>query len=657
MKNVLWAAVFISTFQFAGLAQDTEHETHGSITAGYRFTDVKGREQKFAEFFNLRDGFRLHDVNVYGRAAGANPFFDLYSVTATGIGGEPFAGGQFKLSKDRSYDLRVNYRQTYFYWDRNDQASQPTGLNGLTTNHDWATVRKFGSANLTTYASETLRFSFDYHRTSRDGMTYTTRTLEYFGAPSTFPAFLRANPYVVQAPLNEISNRFTAGVSYAWRDWNFFYKAGYQTYEESLTMDNLGAGQRSINVDEAATANERVNTASWAEFRRLKTPVSEFAYNGRAGSRVRLRGGYIFYRYQGPAALNAGFAGSARTTSATVVAPYSVSLNNRVQVHEPNHVVDQGFTVELNDMFSFHTDYRYSRFTIDSHGSFEGVQSAAIIQRGETDVEWRNDMHNLEAAIEIAPRPNLLIRPGVRLMKRDVTVLHEGILEPQASRISKIVSPLATIYYAPSPRFSVRADIQNTTNGGPYTRISPRTDFNTRMVVRYAPTDRISIENNFKIRESEYTTTSFKNKVRANATTIRYTPEDRFSVFGGFTYDTFLATASIQFIRGTAPLNATWRDQTINRVWQAGFEAKPAANLTLTFSGNYDRTTGAGEISGDLPAYGPLRWPLATGTAAYSFGNLGQLSIDLQRTYYIEELIRDDNFSANLLGIRWTKEF
>ncbi len=657
MKNVLWAAVFIFTFQLAGLAQETEHETHGSITAGYRFTDVKGRQEKFTEFFNLRDGFRLHDVNVYGRAAGANPYFDLYSVTATGIGGEPFSGGQFKLSKDRSYDLRVNYRQTYFYWDRNDQALHPTGLNGLTTNHDWATVRKFGSANLTTYASETLRFSFDYHRTSRDGMTYTTRTLEYFGAPSTWPGFLRANPYVVQAPLNEISNRFTAGVSYAWRDWNFFYKAGYQTYEESLTMDNIGAGQRSLNVDEAATANERVNTASWAAFRRLKTPVSEFAYNGAAGSRVRLRGGYLFYRYQGPAALNAAFAGTARTTSAAVVAPYSVSLNNRVQVHEPSHVIDQGFTVELNDMFSFHTDYRYSRFSIDSHGSFEGVQSAAAIQRGETHVEWRHDVHNLEAAIEIAPRPNLLIRPGVRLMKRDVTVLHEGIAEPQASRISKIVSPLVSIYYAPSSRFSVRADIQNTTNGGPYTRISPRTDFNTRMVVRYAPTDRISIENNFKIRESEYTTTSFKNKVRANATTVRYTPEDRFSVFGGFTYDTFLATASIQFLRGTAPLSATWRDQTINRVWQAGFEAKPAANLTLTFSGNYDRTTGVGEISLEPPAYGPLRWPLATGTVAYSFGNLGQLSIDLQRTYYIEEIIRDDNFSANLLGIRWTKEF
>jgi hypothetical protein len=35
----------------------------------------------------------------------------------------------------------------------------------------------------------------------------------------------------------------------------------------------------------------------------------------------------------------------------------------------------------------------------------------------------------------------------------------------------------------------------------------------------------------------------------------------------------------------------------------------------------------------------------------------GRFSIDLQRAYYIEEIMRGDNFNANVLGIRWTKGF
>jgi hypothetical protein len=63
------------------------------------------------------------------------------------------------------------------------------------------------------------------------------------------------------------------------------------------------------------------------------------------------------------------------------------------------------------------------------------------------------------------------------------------------------------------------------------------------------------------------------------------------------------------------------------------------------------------EISGELPISGPMRWPLVTGTIGVNVPRAGKLSIDLQRTYYIEEIMPGDNFSANILGIRWTTEF
>jgi hypothetical protein len=129
------------------------------------------------------------------------------------------------------------------------------------------------------------------------------------------------------------------------------------------------------------------------------------------------------------------------------------------------------------------------------------------------------------------------------------------------------------------------------------------------------------------------------------------------SLFGGFTYDSFFATSAVTFLRGTAPLNATWRDQTINRIWQAGIDASPIEGLELRVAGNYLRTTGVGEISGELPISGPLTWPMFNGTASYRFPKIGRLAVDLQRTYYIEELVTGDNFNASLLSLRWSKDF
>jgi hypothetical protein len=109
--------------------------------------------------------------------------------------------------------------------------------------------------------------------------------------------------------------------------------------------------------------------------------------------------------------------------------------------------------------------------------------------------------------------------------------------------------------------------------------------------------------------------------------------------------------------RGAAPLANTLRDQEVTRTWSGGIEAKPAKRIGLRLSGNFDRSSGVGAISGEPPAYGPVVFPLITGTFSYNFPVAGQLSIDLQRTYYDEQIVTVNNFSANLLTIRWTKGF
>jgi hypothetical protein len=99
------------------------------------------------------------------------------------------------------------------------------------------------------------------------------------------------------------------------------------------------------------------------------------------------------------------------------------------------------------------------------------------------------------------------------------------------------------------------------------------------------------------------------------------------------------------------------RDQEMNRVWQGGIDIKPIRRFSARISGNYDRSSYLGQISGEPPAYGPVTWPLVTGTVAYDFPKAGRLSADLQRTYYLQQIVTANNFSANLLTIRWTRDF
>ncbi len=668
---LLLALLGLALLPCALLAQETPQtivvggfETKGSVTAGYRFTDFKGREQKFLELFDLQKGFRLMDFDLFGQAKeGTVPFADSYSLSMSGLGGDPYPGGQLTVRKNKLYDLRVSYRQSYYFWDRNDSVVPPAlsgfpPLHGLTTNHDWATVRRFGSVNLLLHASNNLRFTFEYNRNSRDGVNFTTRALDYFGAPDLWGFFTRANPYYVEAPLNEVANRFAGGVSYNWQNWNFHYRLGYQTFEQTLGWNNVASPQRSIDIDAPATANELLNHASWSEFRRLKTPISEFSYTGKVTKRIDLRGGYIFYRYRGPANLDAAFEGNARTNfPGTAFAPYAVSLSTRARVTEPNHVIDEGFSLKLKEWWNVHADYRYSRFTEDARATFHALRDAVTPSEGESTQEWRQGIHQLDFSTEFVPTPSLVIRPGIRLLKRDTVGLVDGEVDDVHTRRVKTAWPLASVFYQPSKIFGVRADFQSITNGASYTRISPHTDRGGRFVFRFRPTEKFSVEDNLIVRDRKLLDTDFHNTFRSNAATISYALNDRFSVFGGFSYDSFFATASVTFIRGVPPLTTTWRDQTVNRVWQAGVAAKPLRNLGFNLSGNFVRSTGAGEISGEPPYFGPLTWPLATGTIYYEFPRLGRLSIDLQRTYYLEEIVRGNDFRANLLTIRWTRDF
>lgn len=647
-------------------AQSTSEsfENHGEITVGYRFTDVKGYSPQYQQLFNLRDGFRVHDFIVHGDAReGNNRFADGYSLAASGIGGDPFVTADLKVAKTNLYDLRVQWRQSYYYRNQNDDVVLPittvaSGLStGLTDHHDWATVRKLGSASLMLHATNRMRFSIDFVRNTTEGSLLTTRSPDFFGSPSYWASFARANPYPLTAPLNDDTNRFTGGVDYSWRDWDFHYRAGFQTFNETSILNLVANGEVSINPT-ASSKTTPMTQLSWSQTRRMTTPVSEFSYRGRLTHAFEWRGGYVYQRYRGPAQLDSSFSGIGPTSVSNVLAPYSVSEGGRASVTEPYHAVNQGVTWRIREWWTANADYRYSRYTSDTVLTNQSVFNGTFTT-GTSDVDWLSTLHDLSINMVFTPKPGLVLSPGVRLSWFNIESTEDGVIDDARTLRTSHARPELRFGYKPWSRLSFKGDLGGGVTDKSYTAISPHTTVSGHLVARFELLPNLSIENTLRVVTSELMESNYENRIRSNSVMISYALDQRFSVFAGMTYDSYFAAGDIVYARGpaTATLTSSIRDQEIHRIWQAGIDAKPLRYLGFRVSGNYDRLTGVGEILGEPPAYGPLTWPMVTGTVYVEHPKVGRFSLDLQRTYYIEELVTANNFSANLLTIRFTRGF
>ncbi len=628
------------------------YNVQGQASLGYRFTDVTGRRQKYQELYNLNEGLRLVDFSLFGQAqkGQTGALADMFSVTANGIGGDPFPAVQVMVRKNGLYDFRGTWRQSHYFWDRAD-ATLPNGLNATGSNHAWDTKRDFGNANLLVHLTDHLRAGFELQRANRSGMTITTRSPDYFGAPGSWGSFARANPYSIAAPLAETANRYAGSLDYTNVDWTVHYSGGYQTFDDSIVGTALNAPEVSINIDDSSSAREVLDQGSYQDYRRLTTPISELTYVGRIHPQLRYSGGYTYYRYAGPAGLQAAYDGAARNS----FAPYSLSFDTRADVSEPTHSVHQALTWEATKGVNVLLDYRYTNVAINTsaqfHSTFDGTAAD-----GESQNQWREHRNLFGASVQLMPQAGLLVQGGFRMLQNDVRMTEDGIVNEDRTKTIKTFWPTVSVYYKPSKIVSVRADLDEINRDVSYTRTTPHTDVGSRVLIRIQPTDAISIEETLNVRNQKLDATDYRNRVRSNALMARYQFSDAFSLYGGFSYDDLHATGTASFIRGSAPLDVTLDDRETDHVWQGGASAR-IAGFGFDLAGNYVKTTGAGTISGEDPRYGPLTSPYVTGTVYYEFPEAGRLSVDIQHVRYTEELLTADNFSARMVMVRWTRGF
>ncbi len=640
-------------------------EVHGSFDVGYRFTDITGSADTFHQLFGLSDGARLFGVDVR-TTGGDNAFADSFALNSSGLGGDPFPTLQVTLAKARRYDLRVNWRSHEFF---SVAPLTPDSIDGFDTRavtdaHSWQSRRRLGSVALTVDATRRLRFLFGYDRNVRDGTAGSTRAIDFVGAPSSWGAFARANPYPVEGPLDDTANRFAGGVSYGGEQWTFNYKAGYQTYDETQTLAAETLPERSINVADQATATELLSAFHWSQARSLTTPFSELSFVGRLSDTFEWRGEHIYYRYEGPSSLDAAFEGVARTNSAgTAFAPYDIAIATKGQTGENNHVLGQGLTYRPSNTWAFDLDYRYSRFATETTGQLMSEWALAAganpqATSEEDDTEWRQTLHTVDVTAMWEPLRSLSIRPGVRLAQRDVTAREDGNVVESTTGREQTAWPELSVAYRPTRAFSARGVLKNSYSDASYTRMSPLQRNNAHLVVTVKPATGLTIDMSVDRTDSEALASGFVSNLRSASFQTSYDLSDRFSVMGGFEYQSYLGLGTATFVRGPAPIvSDEMRDREILHLWLAGVTAKLTSHLGIIATGNFNTTQGTDTIVGEPPLYGPTTFPYGTVSVYYDVPMVGKVSVDLQRTYYFQEILPLNDFRANLVTIRYSRGF
>ncbi|HKT80940.1 MAG TPA: hypothetical protein VJP86_12015 [Vicinamibacterales bacterium] len=665
------AAMWIAIVSGNAYGQDTPPPTvvHGSVDVGYRWTDVEGSNDTYRRLFDLSEGARLLNAELHGNTPpGGNSFADSFSLHAVSIGGDPYPSFNATAKRAGAYDLRIDWRKSRWF---DGAPITPASIDGFDTRavtdaHSWSTERQFGTIALTLEASERLHFLFNFDRGERRGGIGSTRAIDFVGAPSAWGAFARANPYPTRGQIHDTTNRVTGGVSYGGDQWTVHYRGGYQVQDESLVQQPTTTPERSINVGDPATADEALQALTWSQTRHLTAPLSDVAFNLRPSSRLEWRGEYLFAKYSGPADLSAGAQGAARTNATgTTISPYQVLIDGHTETDAPSHVLGQGMTYRLANGWAVDADYRYSLFSSEAQGqlgSSLGLYTAATanpqVSSEEVNETWRQSVHAFTAAVTFVPSAVLTIRPGIRLSQRDIEARVDEVLDAARSLTEQTIGPDLSIGYRPTAWLAARGTYRSGYSDASYTRMSPIQRTVANLTLHAEPAAGFTVEAAATLADADLYSTSFVSHTRTASLQLGYTLSERLTTFGGLDYQTYLGTGDTTFLRGTAPItDIAMEDSEIDRIWQAGATLRATENLDITASGSFVRTTGTDSITGEPPLYGPTSFPLATVSASYNIPRAGQISIDWQRTYMLQDLLPANNFSANLFTVRYGRRF
>lgn len=530
---------------------------NSSIELGVRGLVIDGNADKYRSDLNYTPGFRIFDSSLLLRSRNGDGLaFDSLMVSSFGwgIGGTKNRGNdpnrylRVNAEKSKWYKFDSNYRR-FDYFNALKNLANPT--NFAVGQHTANTEFRQGDFNLTILPqNERIKFNLGY-------------SLDRNSGPATTTWDYQRDEFRILSPTRWAADEYRVGVDAKVSVFDLSFMQGWRFFKED-TVYNITAP----NVGNNPTNTSVMNTFHRELPTRGETPYTRFSLHTLIKRKLDFTGRYIYTSGSTDFTLFESITGV--DSSGNKINSDSTTVTGNAK--RPSGMGDVAATFFVTDAFRISETFRVNTFRINGGDILsETLLRSKPTPFGDTvldplltntlafrTINYRRYLNTIEGDYDI--RPWLSVHAGYRYTDRHIEVGSSDITVGQAAapELEKFDNTTNTFIFGfkakPIKIWSVYFDLEHGAADNVFTRVDNYDYTNVRVRSILRPTRAFSINASLVTKDNSNPSVTEDNanfgvniKARTFTTTLDWSPNEKFSINGGYTRANVTSDAQIIF--------------------------------------------------------------------------------------------------------------
>ena len=619
-KSLILFVAVLSIFicsTWLSAAEEDATKVAASFEFGYRYVDVSGNINKYNEDLNYQKGPRLLNLSFEIVPSGTlKKYFDVFNVTASALGGDPYESYGFVFKKYGAFNLRYNHRKaTYFNHDTLLTPSMAYyRLSNVGDLHTFNFEHAFEDLYFDVNLSERAKFFIAYDRQKLSGESTTTLDIQ-------------RDEFEFDKPVDNLKNAYRAGLQVNLDRVDFVLEGNYTDYknQNSLFLPGYSAGE-----------NPAYSDLSLFELMvpyKFTMPMITAKINARPTNRLKATLAYSYANQDMSLSYGEKAKGSGPSPGYLPVA-YETAGN--ADLSRKLSLFNFDLSFKVHEKVYLIGGFRYNKLSQTGDLTVEA-------ERFATAADIKNSIY--EAGVQILPHRNLSISGGIRFEDREAKLkTGDEAAEP---RETKRTTFFINANYDFSKKVSLLGEYERGSYKEPFTIMSPTGLDRFKIRGKVKATPELSFVFTMLKREMKNSDSGGTFKSDTYSVDAVYTVKEKFTISGG--YARLNVNTSINNPVAFASVIMPWdiKYKSGNNVFQGSLSYKVNPKFSIGAMSYYYKNAGTWALD----------WTTLKGWVRYTLNGGYSLVLSYQRNNYNEATYNFDDYSSDILTLGFGYRF